>query len=286
MKAVREKWTGGLKPVRVDKRRQAGIVLLVRIATFNANSIRVRLPVILNWMAKYRPDVLAVQETKTTDEAFPLAEIEAAGWHAVFRGEKGYNGVALLSRRTLHDVRFGLDDSPHDATRLVSARLDNVLIVNTYVPQGREITHEMYEYKLRWFRRLRKMLENRCGRNEHVVWVGDLNVAAEPLDVHSPELYGRHVCYHEDVRRAFAECRGDLFRDVVRDRHPGERIYSFFDYRTPRAVQRNIGWRLDYILATPELAARCVAAEIDLEPRRLPQSSDHTFVWADFMVRP
>jgi exodeoxyribonuclease-3 len=254
----------------------------MRIATFNANSIRMRLPVILAWLEKFRPDVLAVQETKTPDASFPLADIEAAGWRAVFRGEKGYNGVAFLSRQSLQDVRFGLDDEPRDETRVVSGRLGRVHIVNTYVPQGRDITHEMYAYKLEWFRRLRGMLDRRYDETEYVVWLGDLNVAAEPLDVHSPELYGRHVCFHEAVRRAFAECRKGRFHDVVRERHPGERLYSFFDYRTPRAVQRNIGWRLDYILATPKLATRCAAAGIDVEPRREPQSSDHTFVWADF----
>lgn len=256
----------------------------MRIATYNANSIRVRLPVILSWLARFEPDVLAIQETKTPDEMFPLAEIEQAGWQVVFRGEKSYNGVALLSRQPLQDVRFGLDAEPRDETRLVSARLNNVHIVNTYVPQGREITHDMYAYKLEWFRRLQNLFDRHYDVHDFVVWVGDLNVAAEPLDVHSPELYGRHVCFHEDVRRAFAECRRGRFVDVVRERHPGERLYSFFDYRTPRAVQRNMGWRLDYILATPNLAARCAAAEIDLEPRRQPQSSDHTFVWADFDV--
>lgn len=256
----------------------------MRIATFNANSIRVRLPVILDWLRKFNPDVLAIQETKTPDDSFPLMEIESAGWHVVFRGEKGYNGVALISRLPLENVRFGLDDEPRDETRVISARIGTVLVVNTYVPQGREITHEMYAYKLEWFARLRQMFERRLKKGAEIIWLGDLNVAAEPLDVHSPELYGRHVCFHEDVRLAFAACRGDFFHDVVREKHPGQRLYSFFDYRTPRAIERNIGWRLDYILATARLAASCTAADIDLEPRRRNPSSDHTFVWADFAV--
>lgn len=254
----------------------------MRVATFNANSIRVRLPVILEWLRKFQPDALAIQETKTPDDSFPVMEIESAGWHVVFRGEKGYNGVALISRVPVSNVRFGLDDEPRDETRVVSAQMGRVLIVNTYVPQGREITHEMYAYKLKWFARLRKMFDRRLEESIEIVWLGDLNVAAEPLDVHSPELYGRHVCFHEDVRRAFAACRADRFRDVVREKHPGQRLYSFFDYRTPRAVERNIGWRLDYILATPRLATRCTAADVDLKPRLRSPSSDHTFVWADF----
>ncbi len=254
----------------------------MRIATFNANSIRVRLPVVLDWLNRFQPDVLAVQETKTPDDSFPRAELEAAGWKTVFRGEKGYNGVALISRAALEDASFGLDSDPRDEPRLIVARANGIWIFNTYVPQGREITHDMYAYKLKWFDRLRKMFERRLAEGADAIWMGDLNVAAEPLDVHSPDLYEGHVCFHEDVRRAFARCRDGLFRDVVREKHPGERLYSFFDYRTPRAVQRNIGWRLDYILATPRLADRCVAAEIDPEPRRHSPSSDHTFVWADF----
>lgn len=256
----------------------------MRIATFNANSVRSRLDVIFDWLERYRPDVLALQETKVRDEEFPLEAFRKRGFHTVFRGEKSYNGVALVSRVRPDFVQFGFDQPPRDDTRFAYAIFGTLHLVNTYVPQGREITNEMYAYKLKWFDRLQRFFERKFKSQNLFVWVGDLNVAAEPLDVHNPDLYEHHVCYHADVRAAFARCRAFGFHDVVREKHPTERLYSFFDYRTPRAVERNIGWRLDYILTSEFLAKHCATAEIDLEPRRRRKSSDHTFVWADFDI--
>lgn len=254
----------------------------MKIATFNVNSIRARLPVVLRWLDEHRPDILAIQETKTPDDAFPEMPFREAGWHVVYRGEKGYNGVAIISRLSPSEVRFGFDTKPRDETRLVYGRYGRLHVVNTYVPQGRDIHHSQYEYKLEWFRRLRKFFESKFRISDRLVWLGDLNVAAEPLDVHAPELYGNHVCFHAAVRREFARVREWGFRDVVRELHPNEQIYSFFDYRTPRAVTRNIGWRIDYILVTPPLADRCIKAGVDLDPRRGRAPSDHTVVFAEF----
>lgn len=257
----------------------------MKIATFNANSIRSRLDVIRAWLAQHRPDVLCVQETKVQDPEFPLAAFTEAGYHAAFRGEKSYNGVAILSRRAADAVQFGFDDGgPADGTRLVRAVFGNVTVLNTYVPQGREIDHAMYQYKLEWFRRVRAHLDRHCRPDGLVLWCGDLNVAAEPEDVHAPEEYAQHVCFHADVRKAFAECRAWGFADVFRKFHPEPGQYTFFDYRTIRAVQRKIGWRIDYLLATPALAARARQCEIDLAPRLADKPSDHTFLWAEFDV--
>lgn len=164
------------------------------------------------------------------------------------------------------------------------ARVGGVTLVNSYVPQGRELTHAMYRYKREWFRRLRRYFDRHVRPDELLLWCGDLNVAAEPADVHAPERYARHVCFHVAARRALAGCRAWGFVDVYRRFHPEPGRYSFFDYRTPQAVQRNIGWRLDYLLASPALAARAMAAEIDLAPRRAPRPSDHAPVWADFAL--
>lgn len=255
----------------------------MRIATFNVNSIRSRLEVVGEWIGRQRPDILCLQETKAADPDFPKAGIEAMGVHATFRGEPKYNGVAMLSPAPPDAVEFGLDDGgPADPARFMAARWGRWTVINTYVPQGREITHAMYRYKLEWFARLRRWFERHLNPAEPAVWVGDLNVAAEPADVHSPEQYADHVCFHKDVRRAFAECRAWGFADVFRSFHPEPGRYSFFDYRTPRAVGRNIGWRLDYILATPAAARVARACDIDLAPRRAPRPSDHTVVYADF----
>lgn len=255
----------------------------MKIATFNANSIRSRLRPVLEWMAAAQPDVVALQETKVQDHEFPREPFEQAGYHIVFRGQKAYNGVALASREAPAEVSFGLgDDGPADETRLLQARIGPVVIVNTYVPQGREVGHEMYAYKCGWFGRLRAYFDRRFTPEDPLIWVGDMNVAAEPIDVFNPEQRGQHVCYHESARAAFADCRAWGFVDVFRACHSEPGQYTFYDYRTRNAVQSGKGWRIDYILATPAVAARCRRSWIDLEPRLRPQASDHTFLAAEF----
>ena len=254
------------------------------IATFNANSIRSRMDVILRWLAEHKPDALCIQETKVADAEFPHQPIEDAGYHVVFKGEKAYNGVALISRAAPTEVSFGLDDLPYDEPRLLHAKIGPVHIVNTYVPQGREIDNPMYKYKLEWFARLRRYFDRHFKKTDMLIWAGDLNVAAEPIDVHSPELYGNHVCFHAAAREAFAQCRSWGFVDVFRKYHPEPGQYTFFDYRTPNAVQRGIGWRIDYLLASSGLAGKSADAAIDIRPRLEKKASDHVFLSATFDV--
>lgn len=237
----------------------------------------------MEWLEKHQPDVLGVQETKVQDEDFPKAAIEAAGWHVVFKGEKSYNGVALISRSEPVDVRFGFDDGgPADETRLVRAVIDGVAVVNTYVPQGRAIDHVMYRYKLRWYKRMKHLFEKEYRPEEPVAWIGDINIAVEPIDVSNPEAHRNDPCYHIDAHDAFLDVCSYGFVDVFRKHHPDEALYSFFDYRVPNAVKRNIGWRIDYVLATKPLAAKSTSCEIDLEPRLMEKPSDHTFMIAEF----
>ncbi|MFH0953400.1 MAG: exodeoxyribonuclease III [Verrucomicrobiota bacterium] len=264
----------------------------MKIATFNCNSIRSRLDVILSWMEKHRPDVLCLQETKVQDSEFPAAPIRAAGYHVVYRGEKAYNGVALISRSEPSDVGFGLDGGPFDSaqggprdeTRLLCAKVGRVTIVNTYVPQGREVDHAMYKYKLLWFKRLRSYFDHHFKTSDLLLWAGDMNVAAEPIDVHNPEERENHVCFHKAARRAFAHCRSWGFVDVFRKHHPEPGQYTFCDYRMPRAAERGLGWRIDYLLASPALAKKSENAFIDLEPRLGKKPSDHTFLAAEFSL--
>jgi len=258
---------------------------MMKIATFNANSIRSRLPILLQWLEDYQPDVLGIQETKVQDVDFPRAAIEAAGYHVAFKGEKSYNGVALISKTEPQDVRFGFNDGgPADETRLIRAVVDGVPVVNTYVPQGRAIDHVMYRYKLNWYARLRKLFEKEYAADQPLAWIGDINIAVEPLDVSNPQNKKNDPCFHVDAHDAFLETCAFGFEDVFRKHHPDEELYSFFDYRVKDAVQRNIGWRIDYILATSPLAGKSIGCRIDVEPRLKERPSDHTFMIADFDV--
>lgn len=255
----------------------------MKIATFNANSIRSRLEIILRWLRENEPDVLCVQETKVEDKDFPALAFREAGYNVEFRGQKSYNGVALISKQKAADVSYGLDDGgPADETRLIHGRVGPVHIVNTYVPQGREIEHEMYGYKLEWFARLKRYFERHFTTRSKVAWLGDLNVAPQPMDVHNPEDQVNHVCYHADVKRAFEDVKEWGFEDVFRKHHPEPGQYTFFDYRMPGSVDRGFGWRVDHILATPPLARVCTDSYIDLKPRLAEKPSDHTFLVAAF----
>ena len=257
----------------------------MKIATFNCNSIRVRLPAVLDWLERHRPDALALQETKSTDRDFPAAAFKAAGWHVVFRGEKSYNGVALVARAPLAGAGFGLGDGDggESETRLARARLANgVWVLNTYVPQGRDLASEHFQFKLEWFSRLRRRLElwHRADR-DRVVWVGDLNVAPTPIDVYDSKRIWPHVCHCREVVDAFAATsRG--WTDVFRKHRPEAGVYTFWDYRQRGSLERNHGWRIDHVWATEPLAAKSTACWVDVGPRRAERPSDHTFVMAEF----
>lgn len=256
----------------------------MRIATFNANSIRSRLEAVTGWLDRHRPDALGIQETKVQDAEFPLAALEATGYHVCFRGKKGHAGVALLTRDKPAEVAFGLDDGEPEADedRLVRARLGALHIVNVYVPQGRSIDHPMYRYKIRWLERLRAHFERHFTPRMQVVWLGDMNVAPGPDDIYNSERQANHVGYHEEVRRAFAHTVAWGFEDVFRLHHQGTGHYTYFDYRMRDSLEANKGWRVDHIFATPALARRSTGAWIDLDLRRGARPSDHTVLVADF----
>jgi exodeoxyribonuclease-3 len=247
------------------------------------NSIRTRLEVVQSWLRTHQPDVMGLQETKVEDALFPAAELEACGYHVVFRGGKSYNGVALLSRKPPQRVQFGLGDGvAEDETRMLCAEFPGLVVVNTYIPQGRDITTTHYETKLAWFARLRAWFDAQYTPRRRMIWMGDMNVAHDPIDVFNPEARAEHVCYHEAVRRAFAECRAWGFEDPFRRIHPEGGHYTFFTYRRPSQLAKRVGWRLDYILATRSLAARATDAYIDMVPRLLERPSDHTVLVTEF----
>jgi len=255
---------------------------MMKIATYNVNSIRQRLPIVLDWISEHKPDVMCLQETKVQDEDFPAEAIEKAGYHATFRGMKGYNGVATLTREAPEKVIFGLHEEPdNEDFRIIQTVVSGIPIINSYVPQGYSISSEKYALKLAWFQRLRAYFETALDPQKPAIWLGDLNVAPEPIDVYHPEKRVNDVDFHIDVRNAYKETAAWGFVDVFRKLHPDVVQYTYWDYFR-NAFGRNFGWRIDHILATAPLAERCRTAKVDMAARRVKGASDHTIVWAEF----
>ncbi len=256
-----------------------------KLATFNVNSVRMRLDLVTGWLQKHQPDVLCLQEIKVQDSDFPLDAFRQIGYQVAFRGQKAHAGVAIVSKEEPRQVLTGLDDGGEpDHARLIRAVVAGVPIVNTYVPQGQSLDSPWYAYKLEWLARLRRWFEQHYAPDQPLAWVGDLNVAPEPIDVHDPKALAKHVAFHPDVRAALQQLKDWGFVDVFRQVHPEPGHYTFWDYRLRDAVDRNIGWRVDHIWATPPLAAKCVNAWIDVETRRAEKPSDHTFLVAEFSL--
>jgi len=257
--------------------------MLWKLATFNVNGIRARLPIVIDWLTRHQPDVLCLQETKCQDRDFPYEALHSAGYVANIRGQKSYNGVAVLTRREPDEVWPGFQDGEaDDEARLIAIRQANVWVVNTYVPQGRAPDDPSFQYKLNFFNRMREWFGRRFDPDQPVVWTGDLNVAPEALDVFDAQRLDGEVGFHPSDRQALADAINWGFQDVFRKLHPEERRFTFWDYRLPKSFPRNLGWRLDHILATRSLAEACRECLIDDAPRGLVKPSDHTPVWATF----
>lgn len=254
----------------------------MKIATYNVNSIRRRMPIVLDWLALHQPDVFCLQETKVQDQDFPADAFQTAGYHATFRGMKGYNGVATLTREAPEKVVHGLfDGQDNEDVRILQTVVRGVPIVNTYVPQGYLVGSDKYEFKLTWFRHLCRYFETQLDPAKPAVWLGDLNIAPEPMDVYHPEKRGNDPDFHIDAREAYKKVVAWGFTDVFRQLHPDRVQYTYWDYFR-NAYQRNFGWRIDHIMATAPMAERCTAADVDVKPREAEGASDHTIVWADF----
>ncbi len=254
----------------------------MKIATYNVNSIRKRLPIVLEWLRLHQPDVLCLQETKVVDAEFPLAAFTSAGYYAAFRGMKSYNGIATLTRNPPEQIIYGLHhEAGNEDVRILQTMVNGVRIVNTYIPQGGTVQSEKYQFKLAWFARLQTYFEEHLDRGRPAIWLGDLNVAPEPIDVYHPDRRVNDVDFHIDARNAYKAVRDRGFVDVFRKLHPERVQYTYWDYFR-NAFQNNFGWRIDHILATEVLANQCIAADVDLAPRREVAASDHTIVWADF----
>ena len=256
----------------------------MKVATYNVNSIRRRLPIVLEWLREHKPDVMCLQETKVQDDDFPADAVLAAGYFSTYRGMKGYNGVATLTREKPERVLFGLHEgADNDDVRILQTVVSGIPILNTYVPQGYLITSEKYAGKLEWFQRLQRYFKTHLNAQQPAIWLGDLNLAPEPIDVYHPDRRVNDVDFHIDARNAYKATVSWGFVDVFRKLHPERIQYTYWDYYR-KAFEHNWGWRIDHILATDPLANLCLQAEVDLTPRKAPDTSDHTVVWAEFQT--
>jgi exodeoxyribonuclease-3 len=254
----------------------------IAVVTWNVNSIRARLDRLLAFLARHSPDAVCLQELTVDDGQFPFVELRAAGYHAVVAGQKTYNGVAILAKEEPTDVLRGLDDGEDDPqARLIAATVRGIRVASAYFPNGGEPTSPKYPYKLAWMRRLRRWLDRHVDPASPFVLGGDFNVAPEDLDIKNPAQWRDSVLANDEVRAALAEIRGFGLVDVLRKHHPGEAIYSWWDYRM-LGFPKNDGLRIDHLDATPALAARSEQSFVDREERKGKQASDHAPVFAVF----
>jgi exodeoxyribonuclease-3 len=253
-----------------------------KIATYNTNSIRARLPVIVDWLQRERPDVLCLQEIKVQDKDFPLEQIEETGYSVIYRGQKSYNGVATISRIPMDGIRTDLYDEGDEQARFISARISGLTVINVYIPQGYATGTEKYQYKLRWMKDLLALIKSDYDPGSRLLLTGDFNVALEPMDLYDPEGLAGEVGFHPDEQEIMKRIFEWGLVDVFRKHHPEGGNYTFWDYRIPNAFKRNMGWRIDYILATRPLAEKSTGAWIDTDPRKQEKPSDHTFLVAEF----
>jgi len=252
----------------------------VKLASWNVNSLKVRLPHLLDWLAAVKPDVVCLQETKTEDAGFPREAIEAAGYRVVYCGQKTYNGVAILSRVEPLDVQHGIPNFADDPKRLIAATVGDLRVVCAYAPNGQSLESDKFVYKLRWYEALTAWMKDELARHPRLAILGDFNIAPQDRDVHNPKRWegGIHVSPQE--RETLGRLLGVGFSDAFRLFEQPEKEFSWWDYRL-NAFQRGWGLRIDLILLSKELAARCRASSIDKAPRALERPSDHTPVIAE-----
>lgn len=254
------------------------------IATWNVNSLKVRLPHLLNWLAQHQADVVCLQETKVTDENFPRQALLDAGYRSAMAGQKTYNGVAILTRIATTpepiEVQINLPNLEDEQRRLIALTLGDLRIVDGYFPNGQAVGSDKYAYKLRWLKALTEWLRSELQQHPHLLLAGDYNIAPEDRDVHDPQAWAGQVLCSEPEREAFRGLIGLELKDSFRLFEQAERSYTWWDYRN-MSFRRKMGLRIDHILLSPALSQRCRACTIDIEPRRLEQPSDHAPVMVE-----
>jgi exodeoxyribonuclease-3 len=254
----------------------------MRIASWNINSLRKRQDRLFEWLERTRPDIVCLQETKCPDELFPALALQAAGYQSAYHGEKSYNGVAILAKNELQEVRASLcDDVPDRQARVIAASIGRLRVFSIYAPNGQAVGSPAYDYKLQWYGRLRYCLAKQNLPN--LVVCGDFNVAPEDVDVYNPDLWHGAIMASAGERAAFGNLCTLGLRDTLRIHHKEGELFSWWDYQM-RSFEKNRGLRIDAVLASENLAKKCTASGIDREMRAGKDPSDHAPVWADFAL--
>ncbi|MBP6824769.1 MAG: exodeoxyribonuclease III [Acidobacteria bacterium] len=254
----------------------------MKIATWNINSIAVRLPLVLDWLKANRPDALCLQEIKCKDDKFPADAFRELGYKVEVFGQPTYNGVATLSLADATDVQKGFTDDGQDAQRrLIATTINGVKIINVYIPNGSEVGSEKYAYKLEWLAKLRKFFDECCDAKQPLAICGDFNIAPEDRDIHDPQKWAGQILCSEAEREALQKIEDWGLVDVFRQHHEDAGVFSWWDYRAG-AFPKNHGLRIDHLWATESLAELCSAVWIDKAPRALERPSDHAPVVAEF----
>lgn len=253
----------------------------MKLVSWNLNSLKVRLPHLLQWMDVHQPDIVGLQETKLEDKNFPLAAIRGAGYEVAFAGQKTYNGVAVLARQLPTDIVTDLPGLDDPQRRVLAATVGDVRFINLYVPNGQAVGSDKYDYKLDWLEKLHDFLASELAAHEKVAVVGDFNIAPDDRDVHDPDEWRDKILCSEPERAALQRLFALGLTDTFRQFEQPEKLYSWWDYRMNN-FRRNRGLRIDLILTNGALTERCTASSIDKEPRTWERPSDHAPVIAEF----
>lgn len=251
----------------------------MKIVAWNVNSLKVRLPQLLDFLATRQPDVVCLQETKLEDHNFPKADIEAAGYQVSFSGQKTYNGVAILSKAPLSDIQTGIPDFADEQKRVLAATINGVRVVCVYIPNGQSVDSDKYQYKLKWLAALTGWLKEELAQHPKLALLGDYNIAPDDRDVHDPVAWKDQVLCTEAERDAFGKILSLGLKDSFRLFEQPEKTYSWWDYRM-MGFRRNMGMRIDHILLTQTLAENCTASVVERDMRKLERPSDHAPVMA------
>ncbi|MGE0830915.1 MAG: exodeoxyribonuclease III [Hyphomonadaceae bacterium] len=259
----------------------------MRIATFNVNGVNGRLPVLLRWLGETKPDIVCLQELKAPQERFPKSDIEKAGYQSIWHGQKAWNGVAILANGQLPiETRRGLPGDPDDLhSRYIEAEIAGITIGCLYLPNGNPAPGPKFDYKLKWFERLTKHAKKLVASDKPVILAGDYNVMPTEIDVYKPERWLDDALFRPEVRSAYAKLVKQGWIDALRHLHPGERIYTFWDYFR-NAYGRDAGLRIDHLLLNPVIAPRLKAAGVDKHVRGWDKASDHAPTWIELLAAP
>lgn len=252
----------------------------MKIATYNVNGINGRLPVLLKWLSKAKPDIVCLQELKAPQEKFPIEEINAAGYQAIWKGQKSWNGVAILSKgHEITEVQNSLPGNKDDVqSRYIEAIINKMVICCLYLPNGNPYPGEKFEYKLEWIKRLKKRANELIKMELPAILIGDFNIIPEEMDVYKPEKWIDDALFRKEVRKSFADLQKKGWIDSLRILNPGKQVFTFWDYMY-HSYDRNAGMRLDHILISPYLASSLENSGVDSSVRGWEKSSDHAPVW-------